>query len=710
MTQNARLEFTTIKETIETLKKAAKALSGVCDGAATLDGQGYNGTDSRFGKSLAGQDRWSNKQVLIAQKMLKKYAKQLAGHDIDIKNIPQLTMEDLEVENQAPRPAPVKAPARMNEVRLNAKDDSFEFWFAYDFDQKEFVKHSLKAKFHPMHKYWYCFSSVEIAEDVIAYAEQFNALITPEAQARIDHLTRRPDSDPAPALSVPNRELSKAEDADLSGIDLDGFAVEPFPFQRAGIAYGLKTKKVLIGDDMGLGKTIQALGIMHAAKIDRFIVLCPASVKLNWRREILKASSDRLTVEVWNGKAGKGSANVIVINYDNLKKHLAKLVSFGAKAIILDEVHYLKSEKAQRTQAAKALCDGMEYIIQLTGTPIMNRPSELISPLGILGHLDAFGGWFQFAKRYCQLHQKTIWIKGKYGPMQKKIWDSSGADNLVELNDRLRSLCMVRRRKADVLKELPAKNRAQVIFPIDNRKDYDNAEQNLIDYIRIVAVEDKDFLASIAHLDGIEREDAIREHQAERAESASRAEQLVQMELLKQIATFGKMEAAKEWIEDFLETGEKLLVFTTHVDAQTSLLRHFYGKTARIIAADSAEARQIQIEKFKTDPECLLMIASLKAGGTGIDGMQDACSNVAFLEMGWTPAEHMQAEDRLHRIGQDDSVNAYYMVAENTIEEKIQTMLAGKQAICDSVLDGAEEVKQGSIFNELVTLLTNKGK
>jgi SWI/SNF-related matrix-associated actin-dependent regulator of chromatin subfamily A-like protein 1 len=340
----------------------------------------------------------------------------------------------------------------------------------------------------------------------------------------------------------------------------------------------------------------------------------------------------------------------------------------------------------------------------LTGTPIMNRPSELTSLLEILGHLNSFGGWFPFVQRYCGAFQRRIPRKTAKGVIWMKVWDVSGARHLTELNQRLTDTCLIRRMKKDVLKELPSKFRCRVVFPIDNRPEYDRAKANLAAYCAAAAVSNKAFIELCKTLPVDKRKQAIEERKIEAAGSAERAEQLVLIETLKQITTRGKMAGIIEWVENFLETDQKLVVFAMHIEAQESLYRRFKG-AARIVASDSHLVRQSNIDKFIKDAGCRLLVCSLLAGGTGVDGLQEVCNNVAFIELPWTPAQALQAEDRVQRIGQTDQVTAWYLLAENTIEEEIQAMLAAKQAVCDSVLDGSE-VRDGSIFNELIDIMS----
>lgn len=586
---------------------------------------------------------------------------------------------------------------RENIIEYDEENMTFELWFPYDYEQKEFAKTRLKARYNPDEKFWYVNTRVVDLELLEEYAEEFGAQFSAEALQAIDDLSGEFEE---------ATTLATATDADISMLDLKGFEVDLFPFQRAGVKYAVLKKRAIIGDDMGLGKTYQSLAAFHALKLKRFIVVCPAGIKLNWQREIQKAMPGCFA-SVWDAKTGSPRADVVIINYDNLKKRLPDLFRFNAEGVIFDEVHYCKSGKAARTQAALSLAEKVPHVLGLTGTPIMNRPSELISILQMLGRLQDFGGWYQFAKRYCGARYNLIWYKPKDGgrARQKKILDVTGATNLQELNERLRAMCMIRRKKSEVLKELPQLRRASVVFNITNRDEYSKAATDVADFLAAAAASDTEFLKSIAMLSEVEQEYAIEERRNSVEARAKRAEQLVMIETLKQLACEGKMKAAIEWVRDFLESGEKLLIFTTHKDFQYDLLLAF-DNAARIIAEDDIEQRQANVVRFANDETCRLMVASLQAGGTGIDQLQMDCSNVAFLELAWTPAAHLQAEGRLHRIGQNDGVTAWYLLAERTIDEMIQRMLAEKQAVCDSVLDGAPEVQATSVFDQLIETLS----
>lgn len=692
--------MTTHQDTIRTLQQATKALAGVCDGARSDDGSGFNGVDASFGHSIAAKDRWTPKMVVAAQKMLRKYSNQLLGFGIDLRALPQLELEALMAEQPQQAPA-AKLPGQ---VMLSSCGQYVEFYFAYNYEEKEYVKLTLKARFvNGQAKYWRLPLRDASIDALMEYGQRFGAVVDGKVLTAVQSWH---------AQSETAKTLSTAVDADISHLNLDGFNINLFPFQRGGVAYMAAKGKALNGDDMGLGKTYQGLGAVAAVGAkDRFIVVCPATVKIQWQQEVAKAFGSAVTSSIWEGigkNPGSSDVNCIVINWDILAKHAAKLKEFRPKAIIFDECHYMKNEyKTARTDAAKEIAKGVPYLFPLSGTPMTNRPEELISILRMMGYLDThFGGWYAFVSRYCQAHKKIIWVRDKRTgrKYQKSIWDTSGAANLQELNAKLRECCMVRRKKTEVLTELPPKQRAQVVLEIDNREEYEAAEANLLDYVRACAAADAAFLETIKHLPEDERKEAIREHQSDAAKRAEQAEQLVFMETASQIAARGILAGTIDWVNNFLETGEKYVIFAIHQEIQRALLKA-WPQAARIVSEDSHEERQRQKERFMQDPACNVIVCSLGAGGTGVDGLQHAASNVGFVEFGWTPAVMLQAEDRLNRIGQPSSVGVTYFVAKDTIAETKQQMLAKKQADCDSALDGAPEVANGSVFNELLDAL-----
>ena len=398
-----------------------------------------------------------------------------------------------------------------------------------------------------------------------------------------------------------------------------------------------------------------------------------------------------------------------IVNYDIVAARLSTLSAIAPRALVLDESHYCKNAAAKRTQAVQQLSttvprDGL--VLALTGTPVMNRPPELISQLRILGRLADFGSGAQFGKRF------------------------RGADAHLRLHWHLRARCFARRLKADVLPQLPAKTRAVVPIELDNEPEYRLAENDLIAWLQSQPLDLHELDAKVA--------------------AALRAERLVRLNALKLLAARGKLHAALAWIHDFLSSGERLVVFAHHREIQRALLERFPG-ALHILGQDSPAARDAALRAFQ-EPDTAgasstgvssaahhggpgvrdvargattgrgvgdpgigdvargattgraapqarasnqLIVCSIEVAGHGITLTR--ASNVAFLELDWTPAKHDQAEDRCHRFGQEDTVNASYLLAAGTVDETIATLLERKRAVIGAVTDGLEENEEGVV-------------
>ncbi len=288
----------------------------------------------------------------------------------------------------------------------------------------------------------------------------------------------------------------------------------------------------------------------------------------------------------------------------------------------------------------------------LTGTPVMNRPPELISQLRILGRLGDFGSGAQFSQRF----------RGP-GAHQRLHW-------------HLRARCFARRLKAEVLPQLPAKTRAVVPVALDNEPDYRLAEQDVIAWLRTQPLDLRQLDAKVA--------------------AALRAERLVRLNALKLLAARGKLRAALYWLHDFLSSGEPLVVFARHREIQHAVLERF-PDALHLLGEDSQRARDQAVRLFQGTESTAnqLIVCSIEVAGQGITLTRS--SNVAFLELDWTPAKHDQAEDRCHRIGQQDAVNATYLLAAGTIDETIATLLERKRAVIGAVTDGRDEDERGVV-------------
>jgi SWI/SNF-related matrix-associated actin-dependent regulator of chromatin subfamily A-like protein 1 len=463
-------------------------------------------------------------------------------------------------------------------------------------------------------------------------------------------------------------ELSAATDA---GLRVSGLGGELKPFQRAGVEYLLSQRRAFLADEQGLGKTIEALATLEADCAYPAIVLCPASLKLNWLREIerwLPHRSARALHGVGARAASRGGEaaaqeaerggvslggpaedarpEITVVNYDIAAARERELAGLAPRALVLDESHYCKNGAAKRTQAAARLAaavprDGL--VLALTGTPVTNRPDELISQLRILGRLGDFGSGARFGERF------------------------RGPDAHHRLHWHLRARCFVRRCKGEVLPQLPAKTRSIVPVALDNEGEYRLAERDVIAWLRSHPLE-------LAELDA-------------KVAAALRAERLVRLGALKKLAARGKLHAALAWIHDFLSSGERLVVFASHREIQQAVVERF-PHALHVLGTDSHRARDASVTRFQeaSDADAQLIVCSLAVAGQGLTLTR--ASNVAFLELDWTPAKHDQAEDRCHRIGQQDAVNAWYLLAAGTIDESIATLLERKRAVIGAVTDG----------------------
>jgi SWI/SNF-related matrix-associated actin-dependent regulator of chromatin subfamily A-like protein 1 len=448
--------------------------------------------------------------------------------------------------------------------------------------------------------------------------------------------------------------LSAATDARL---DVAGLGGELKPFQRAGVRYLLAQRRAFLADEQGLGKTIEALATLEADDAYPAIVVCPASLKLNWQRELAQWLPGR-TTEVLEGTDATVSptrADVTVVNYDIVAARLDGLRALAPRALVLDESHYCKNGAAKRSQAVGRLAatvpqDGL--VLALTGTPVMNRPPELISQLRILGRLSDFGSGAQFSQRF------------------------RGPDAHLRLHWHLRARCFARRLKADVLPQLPAKTRSVVPVELDNEPEYRLAERDVVAWLQSQPLDLRVLDAKVA--------------------AALRAERLVRLNALKKLAARGKLHAALAWIHDFCSSGERLVVFARHREIQHAVLDRF-PSALHILGDDAHAARDASVSAFQTPDSAdnQLIVCSIEAAGHGLTLTQ--ASNVAFLELDWTPAKHDQAEDRCHRIGQQDAVNAWYLLAADTIDEAIANLLERKRAVIGAVTDGREQNDEGIV-------------
>lgn len=473
------------------------------------------------------------------------------------------------------------------------------------------------------------------------------------------------------------------------------------PFQRTGVEYFLRVKRAINADDMGLGKSFTALAAVDAAGAYPCIVICNKLLRINWMNECRRWFPERSVAVLHATKHTRGdlAADICILHYDiaaaRVKSGILDEVERRRfRSIILDEAHLIKETKTKRTQAVLELSAEMEYRFALTGTPVLNRPLELAAQLECIDQLHpAFGGFYAFVDRYCDA--KTQTIKGK------EIWDFTGASNLDELHEKLHSTCMIRRLKNDVLPELPAKIRNVVKLELSNRTEYDDAVRDFLHWLEDNARHDQAFFARIAHLALAEQSRQRELYVRDTMHKARRAEQLVRIAALRQLVATGKFAQIKAWLRSKLDSGAKLVVFAIHHEMQRALQSAF-PSALHLFADDKLPDQQASIEAFQTESDHRLLLCSLSTAGVGIT--LTAAHHVVMTELGWNPGIMDQAEDRVHRIGQSNTVQAWYLLAEHTIDEHLSELLDNKREIASVITDGT--IPDESLLDELTSRLS----
>ena len=461
----------------------------------------------------------------------------------------------------------------------------------------------------------------------------------------------------------------------------------PFlPFQRAGVQYALRQRRVIIGDEQGLGKTIQGVAVATHAVHEghKAVVVVPPSLRLNWQREFARwaphVSTAIITGRFDKDKSRLPKADVFIVG-DSTIQGWHTLLNGKVSALIIDEAHRAKNPKAQRSLALRGLAQSIGsdgYVVCLSGTIVINRPVELINPLHIINRLQpVFGNESAFKFRYCNP------VHNGFG------YSYNGSSNEVELHDLLVGTCYVRRRKIDVLTELPAKRRARIDVGMDSA--------SLREYRRV----ENDFLAWVLESGG--REAVLR---------ASRAEVITKLNALRQLLGVGKVEAVVDQCRSLLEAGEQVVVFAHHKRVISALREALSAEYPTVVVAGgvSNDAKQKAVDDFQSG-DVKVFIGQFESAGVGLTLTK--ASNVVIAELPWSPSVLAQAEDRCYRIGQQDSVTAWSLLCADagtnspTVDERLWSVLNAKQEVVSSILDGwgedlgAESV-DGSVINALL--------
>jgi SWI/SNF-related matrix-associated actin-dependent regulator 1 of chromatin subfamily A len=451
---------------------------------------------------------------------------------------------------------------------------------------------------------------------------------------------------PQPGAETFNRTESDIVVPSPEGLDY-------FAFQRAGIEFLASRQSSLLADEMGLGKTVQCAGLLnYLPEIISCLIVCPASLKGSWHREFnrwLCPLAARSILVCDGSTAELGSADIVIVNYDLLGRFYPSLSKRSWDLIIFDEGHYLKNREAARTKHARELARGAKRRVILTGTPLLNRPSELWSLLNIL-EPARWPNFYCFAHRYCAP------IRTSWG------WDFRGSSNREELAWELRHDLLLRRRKKHVLAQLPPIVRQVIPLAVD--------PSPLLEHLT----------CRVAELYGFDPAHPPFEIDPEK----------IPFELISEIRRETgalKTEAAIEFLrEQTTDYSQKVLVFAHHLDALKALHADFAGKSVLVTGQTSLRARQKALDAFQAEGSAIkYLIASTRAFGLGVT--LTAASHVVFVEPDWTPGLLDQAEARAHRIGQDCRVLVQYLVLENSLDEKILASVQSKRAVINAIIE-----------------------
>jgi len=496
--------------------------------------------------------------------------------------------------------------------------------------------------------------------------------------------------------------LRPIDDVLLSGMSL-------LPYQADGVGFVERAGyNCIIGDEMGLGKTVQFVVSAMRAGL-RTLVVCPASLKYNWAREIAKFTRGTSYVATTNGDARPicGIPNAVsggpsgdwrtrdfvVINGDILidrsqaekvdgkktgKKVLVKSVwadalkTAGFGLLGVDESHYYKNWKAKRTQRLAEIAAYIPRRVELSGTVIKSRPVELYSQLRLVSP-EIAGRFIDFAKTYCGGY------RDRYG------FHADGATNLDDLHRRIQPVYL-RRLKKDVLPDLPPKLHSEIPVELDTatRKRYSRAASDFVAFLRS-------------------------EGDSKAAARAKRAEHLTSVTALKQMTLKAKIAAAIEFITNANEQGEKVVLFSGYTEVIGAITAQFGETCVRVTGDDAPVARDAAVQAFQNDPKIMVFAGNITAAGVGLT--LTASNKVLFTDEPWTPGDVQQAEDRCHRIGQNDCVNVYTLLAIDTIDNMIHSLLRAKADVVAEVQDGKAALRAavthaieagGDIFDELI--------
>jgi SWI/SNF-related matrix-associated actin-dependent regulator 1 of chromatin subfamily A len=442
----------------------------------------------------------------------------------------------------------------------------------------------------------------------------------------------------------------------------------PLEHQKEAIQKLVENKKFILADDMGLGKTTSTIIAALESGSKKVLIICPATLKINWKREI-ENYSDK-SIYIAESKNFSTEADFVIINYDIIKnfhdtkkKDDSQVLAANFDLVIVDEAHYIKNATAQRTKLINDIVKKTERLWLLTGTPMTSRPIDYFNLLSLIDSPVA-KNWMAYAIRYCSGYQFNVG--------GRKVWNVTGASNLEELRDRTVGLTL-RRLKENVL-DLPDK----IITPVYLRlksKEYENVMGEYYDW-----------------------------YDKNPEESKSLTVQFTKLTKVRQIIADEKIAQTIELAENILEQDKKVIIFCNFTDSLNKITEHFGKVAVKLDGSMSKPERQNSVDQFQDNPKVKVFVGNIKAAGVGIT--LTSAEAVIMNDLSFLPSDHAQAEDRAYRYGQKNNVLVYYPIFENTIEGIIYDILNNKKQVIATVMgdnqhpaDMAEEILQR--INEL---------
>ena len=481
------------------------------------------------------------------------------------------------------------------------------------------------------------------------------------------------EKDPLTEFWVPKSSLIKTHNVEKVEVDYSKYDHRPpLEHQKEAVEKLAGSRRFILADDMGLGKTTATIIAALETGSKKILIICPASLKINWQREI-ENYSDR-PVYIAEGKKFSTESDFVIVNYDILKnfhdtdpkkKSGSILNQSNFDLVILDEAHMISNPQAQRTKIINHFVKDIKRVWLLTGTPMTSRPMNYYNLLNIIESPVA-QNWMAYAIRYCQGYQ---FMAGR-----RKVWNVTGASNLEELRDRT-SKQILRRLKEDVL-DLPDK----IISPV---------------YLRLKSKEYEELMGE--YYDWFDNK---------KDESSSLTVQFSKLMKVRKVIANEKTKQTIEFAENIIEQGKKVIIFTNFTDTLQTIYQHFGKQAVYLDGSCSKPHRQIAVDEFQENDKIKVFVGNLKAAGVGLT--LTAAEVVIMNDLSFVPAEHAQAEDRAYRYGQKSNVLVYYPLYENTIEGAVYDILNRKKEIIRTVMGDQQPENVGDVVEEILGLINKR--